>query len=68
MDEAQVATARFGVCEETPPPPPKSTTPAQEYAEYIRENDIRDMSFREFQEHKQHLQKMELYDTSLLDL
>jgi len=54
--------------EEETPPPQSTTTLAQEYAEYIRENNMCDMSFREFQEHMQWQQKADLYDTSLLDL
>jgi hypothetical protein len=48
-------------------PPPQSTTPTQEYAEWERETGL-NVSLREFQEHTQWKQKMDLYDTSLLDL
>jgi len=49
-------------------PPPKSTTLAQEFAEWKRDTGNYDMSLREYKEFVEWKQKMELYDTSLLDL
>ena len=53
--------------EEETPAPQITTTPAQEYAKWNWEG-LKIVSLREFEEHTRWKQKIDLYDTSLLDL
>jgi hypothetical protein len=52
---------------EEPAVAPPGPTLAQEFAEWKRETEIHDASLSEYKMHKAWMQKMELYDTSLLD-
>ena len=54
--------------EEETPPPQSTTTLAQQHMEWKRMTGLKNVSLREFQEHMQWQQKIDLYDTSLLDL